>query len=210
MRRFIFTEEVQQALAKERYHHPDPRVQQRMEIVLLKSKGETHERIAELAGTSRRSVQRVLDVFEKDGLDGLRTFHWHGQASALTPHRESLEAAHGVGGMPTDRGIDRGASQANAGAKVFARNVEIVVAKGGRGAGAAEADRGGTRQETGSFFKIRSLSHVWRRPGLGNGRCYLWMRPTSWWRRFWVGSGAGRACLCVERPVGNGTMCWGP
>jgi transposase len=92
MRRFIFTEEVRRALAKERYHHPDPRVQQRMEIVFLKSKGESHERIAELAGTSRRSVQRVLDVFEKNGLDGLRTFHWHGQASALTPHRESLEA----------------------------------------------------------------------------------------------------------------------
>ena len=92
MRRFIFTAEVQQALAKERYYHPDPRVQQRMEIVLLKSKGETHERIAELAGASRRTVQRVLDVFEKAGLEGLRTFHWHGQASALTPHQESLEA----------------------------------------------------------------------------------------------------------------------
>lgn len=92
MRRFIFTEEVQQALAKERYQHPDPRVQQRMEIVLLKSKGETHARIAELAGTSRRTVQRVLDVFEKENLDGLRKFHWHGQTSALTPHQESLEA----------------------------------------------------------------------------------------------------------------------
>ena len=92
MRRFIFTEEVQQALAKERYHYPHPRVQERMEIVLLKSKGETHERIAELAGASRRTVQRVLDVFAKEGLDGLRKFHWHGQASALTPHRESLEA----------------------------------------------------------------------------------------------------------------------
>ena len=45
MRRFIFTEEIQQALARERFLHPDPRVQQRMEIVLLKSKGETHERI---------------------------------------------------------------------------------------------------------------------------------------------------------------------
>ena len=70
MRRFIFTEEVQQALAKERYHHPDPRVQERMEIVLLKSKGETHERIAELAGVSRRTVQRVLDVFAKEGQIG--------------------------------------------------------------------------------------------------------------------------------------------
>ena len=92
MRRFIFTAEVQQALAKDRYHHPDPRVQERMEIVWLKSKGETHERIAELAGVSRRTVQRVLDVFDKEGLEGLRQFHWHGQASALTPHRESLEA----------------------------------------------------------------------------------------------------------------------
>jgi transposase len=92
MRRFIFTEEVQQALAKERYHHPDPHVQQRMEIVLLKSKGETHERIGELAGVSRRTVQRVLDVFAKEGLDGLRKFYWHGQPSALTPHQESLEA----------------------------------------------------------------------------------------------------------------------
>lgn len=92
MRRFIFAEEVRPALAKERYHHPDPRVQQRMEIVLLKSKGETHGRIAELADVSRRTVQRVLDVFEREGLDGLRKFHWHGQAGALTPHRESLEA----------------------------------------------------------------------------------------------------------------------
>jgi transposase len=92
MRRFIFTEEVRQVLAKERYHHPDPRVQQRMEIVFLKSKKETHERIAELAGTSRRTVQRTLDVFEKEGLDGLRKFHWKGPSSALTPHRESLEA----------------------------------------------------------------------------------------------------------------------
>jgi len=92
MRRFIFEQEVQQTLAWERFHHPDPRVQQRMKIVWLKSKKETHERIAELSGTSRRTVQRVLDVFEKEGLDGLRRFHWKGPASALTPHRQSLEA----------------------------------------------------------------------------------------------------------------------
>ena len=92
MRRFIFPEDVRQALAHDRYRHPDPRVQERMEIVWLKSQGETHERIAELAGVSRRTVQRVLDVFETGGIEGLRTFHWHGPASALTPHRDSLEA----------------------------------------------------------------------------------------------------------------------
>ncbi len=92
MRRFTFSEDVRQALARERYHHPDPRVQERMEIVWLKSQGERHERIAELAGTSRSTVQRVLNLFEKEGLDGLRKFHWNGQPSTLTPHRESLEA----------------------------------------------------------------------------------------------------------------------
>jgi transposase len=92
MRRFHFTEETRQAVVEERYRHPEPRVQQRMEIVWLKSQGETHERIAELASTSRRTVQRVLAVFANEGLDGLRKFHWRGPASALTPYQESLEA----------------------------------------------------------------------------------------------------------------------
>lgn len=92
MRRFIFSAQERETLAKERYHHPDPRVQQRMEIVWLKSQRETHQRIAELAGVSRRTVQRVLDLYAADGLDGLRKFEWRGQPSALTPYRESLEA----------------------------------------------------------------------------------------------------------------------
>jgi transposase len=91
MHRFTFSEDVRSVLAKERFHHPDPRVQQRIEIVWLKSQGERHERIAELAGVSRSSVQRVLKLYKKAGLDGLRTFHWRGRASALTPHRQSLE-----------------------------------------------------------------------------------------------------------------------
>jgi transposase len=91
MRRFTFTDEVLKNLAHERYYHPEPRVQQRMEILWLKSQDETHERIAALAGVSRPTVQRVLDLYEKDGLDGIRLFHWKGQPSALTPHQESLE-----------------------------------------------------------------------------------------------------------------------
>ena len=91
MRRFIFSDEVLQTLAHDRYYYPEPRVQQRMEVLWLKSQGETHERIAKLAGVSRPTVQRVLDVYEQQGLDGLRLFHWGGQPSALTPHGESLE-----------------------------------------------------------------------------------------------------------------------
>lgn len=92
MRCFTFDEEVCRTLTHERYSHPDPRVQKRMEIVWLKSQGEKHERIAVLAHVSRSTVQRALDLYERDGLDGLRTFHWEGPSSALTPHQGTLEA----------------------------------------------------------------------------------------------------------------------
>jgi transposase len=92
MRRFEFTEEERNTINHERYHHPDPNVQRRMEILWLKAMGETHQRIAELSGTSRRTVQRVLDLFWEGRLNAVRQFHWHQPTSALDPHRQTLEA----------------------------------------------------------------------------------------------------------------------
>ena len=80
-----------EAIAGGRYRHPDPRVQERMEILWLKCKGETHERIAELAGVSRSTVQRTLRIYAARGLEGVRSFGWKGQPSALTPHRSTIE-----------------------------------------------------------------------------------------------------------------------
>ena len=88
---YSFPEAVVEQIAHDRYHHPDPRVQERMEILWLKSKNETHERIAELAGVSRSTVQRTLRIFAVRGLEGIRSFGWKGQPSALTPHRATIE-----------------------------------------------------------------------------------------------------------------------
>src|SRR5436190_9440748 len=90
MRSYSFPEDVVATVARERYQHPDPRVQERMEILWLKSKNETHDRIGELANVSRSTVQRTLRLYAKDGLDGIRKFAWKGQPSALTPHREMI------------------------------------------------------------------------------------------------------------------------
>lgn len=92
MRRFEFTEEELKTILHDRYRHPDPRVQQRMEILWLKAQGETHERIAVLSDVSRRTVQRVLDLFERNRLAGVRPFHGHVPQSALAPHQATLEA----------------------------------------------------------------------------------------------------------------------
>jgi transposase len=88
---YSFPEPVVEAMARDRYRHPGPRVQERMEILWLKSKSEPHGRIAELANVSRSTVPRTLRIFATDGLDGIRSFGWKGQPSALTPHRATIE-----------------------------------------------------------------------------------------------------------------------
>jgi transposase len=88
---YSFPESVVEAIVRDRYGHPDPRVQERMEILWLKSKNESHGRIAELANVSRSTVQRTLHIFAAKGLDGIRSFGWKGQPSALTPHAATIE-----------------------------------------------------------------------------------------------------------------------
>ncbi len=90
---YSFPEPVVEAIARDRYGHPDPRVQERMEVLWLKSKNESHERIAELANVSRSTVQRTLRIFVAKGLDGIRSFGWKGQPSALTAHAATIEQA---------------------------------------------------------------------------------------------------------------------
>ena len=72
MRPIHFTPEVRQALAHDRYHHPDPRVQRKMEVLWLKSHDLPHDRIATLAGVSRRTVQRypMFGVARRKSLAG--------------------------------------------------------------------------------------------------------------------------------------------
>jgi transposase len=91
MRHFTFTAEDLDAIRHARYHHPHPRVQQKMEVLWLKSQGLTHEDIARLADISRRSVQRYLDEFAQGGLDRVRRLNWQGQTCALDEHQSSLE-----------------------------------------------------------------------------------------------------------------------
>jgi transposase len=93
MRSFQFSLEELQAIERERFQHPDPHVQRRMEILWLKAQGETHARIAVLAGVGRATVQRVLDLFWNGGLEAVRTLNWHQPTSALDHHRQTIEAS---------------------------------------------------------------------------------------------------------------------
>jgi len=92
MRRFEFSPDVLAEVERDRFSHPDPLVQRRMEVLWLKAHGEKHVRIAKLAGVSRATVPPLLDTYEAGGLQAARTFHWKSPASALAPHGPQLEA----------------------------------------------------------------------------------------------------------------------
>jgi transposase len=91
MRNLTFSEADVQAIAHERYHHPDPRVQRQMEILWAKHLGFTHERIATLAGCSRSSVQRTLSEYVAGGLQRIRQVPVKQSHSQLDEQRVSLE-----------------------------------------------------------------------------------------------------------------------
>src|SRR5918993_332240 len=91
MRTITFTADDRRALAHDRYHHPDPRVQRKMEVLRLKSHGLGHDDIAAFADVSRRTVQRYLDEYREGGLPRLRRCRWHQPQSTLAEHQESLE-----------------------------------------------------------------------------------------------------------------------
>jgi transposase len=91
MRDFVFSQETVEEIRHERFHHPHPRVQRKMEVLWLKYQGFTHSDIATVADVSPRSVQRYLDEFERGGLELVRRVCWMGKRSELDEHQSSLE-----------------------------------------------------------------------------------------------------------------------
>src|SRR4051794_13425639 len=91
MRDVTFSDQELRAIKHERYNHPDPAVQRKMEVLWLKHNGIPHEEIATLADVSRRTVQRYLADFLEGGLDEIRRNHHQGKTSDLDAHKSSLE-----------------------------------------------------------------------------------------------------------------------
>ena len=86
-----FTEESIEQLFRERYEHPHPLIQRRMEALYLKSQGLKNLQIAKILRMSRRTLQKWLHLFEKEGVEGLKRFNRTGQKSKLHNHSQSIE-----------------------------------------------------------------------------------------------------------------------
>lgn len=87
-----FTEEEKQALNYERYHHPHPAVQRKMEALWLKSQGLPHKEIARLTDISLNTLRSYLLAYQAGGIEKLKEVNHYTPQSELAAHRETLEA----------------------------------------------------------------------------------------------------------------------
>jgi transposase len=143
MRDFAFPSDVLEIVRHERYHHPHPRVQQKMEVIWLKSQGLTHDDIARLAGLSRRSVQRYLDEYLDGGIDRLYERRWKGKRCPLDDCRTSLEeyfVEHPPRTTREARDAIRHPSQSHPGPRLPEKKVGLSWRKAGTIPGKADPD----------------------------------------------------------------------
>ncbi len=87
-----FTVEEQRQLHYERYHHPHPRVQRKMEALWLKSQGVAHRQISRLTGISSTTLTSYLRGYQTGGIEALKTLNFRRPESDLKAHQASLEA----------------------------------------------------------------------------------------------------------------------
>ena len=80
------------ALRYWRFHHPDPRVQVRMEALYLRSQGVANRDIPRLCGISNASFHRYLTAYATGGLARLQHFEPRRSRSLLHQHRPTIEA----------------------------------------------------------------------------------------------------------------------
>jgi transposase len=86
-----FTEEEIEKLHYERFHHPDPRVQQRCEVAYLKALEFSHQEIGRIARVSQPTVHSCLENYQAGGLDKLKEVKVYRPTSELNDHRATLE-----------------------------------------------------------------------------------------------------------------------
>lgn len=86
-----FTEEDRQALNFERFHYPDPRVQQKMEVVWLVSQGLSRTEVARLADVSVRTVRRYIRRYKQGGIELLKRSEYKKPQSELDQHAQTLK-----------------------------------------------------------------------------------------------------------------------
>jgi len=87
-----FTPEILSEIHYQRYNHPAPLVQRRMETLWLKAHGLGHGQIATLVGVSENTIRDYFELYQQGGVERLKELNYYQPSSQLDAHITSLEA----------------------------------------------------------------------------------------------------------------------
>ena len=91
MLRIEFSEEAKKQLREERYSHPHPRVQRKMEALLLKSEGLSHGKIGSIVGVTQKTLREYFSQYVNRGIEGLKEIKFYQPQSELMEHKGTIE-----------------------------------------------------------------------------------------------------------------------
>jgi len=91
MIRLKITEEEIKELEYQRYHHPHPRVQKKMEVVFLKAKGLSNEQITHCMGICANTMRSYLREYEQGGIEALKQVKFYQPQSQLQEYQGTIE-----------------------------------------------------------------------------------------------------------------------
>jgi transposase len=86
-----FTEEAIAQLRQERYYHPHPRVQRKMEALLLKSQRLSHGDIGRIVGVCQDTLREYLYQYKSGGIEALKVINFYRPKSELAKHHGTIE-----------------------------------------------------------------------------------------------------------------------
>ena len=156
-------------LRSERFEHPHPRVQLKMEVVLLRSQGLSNRQIMAITGVSENTIRNYLREYQEGGIERLKEFHWQPPESQLEPHRQTLEAyfeehppasvAEAAAKIEELAGIKRSPTQV----RIFLKSLGLRPLKVGTIPSKADPDKQATFKKT-SWIRVskrREMDRAW-------------------------------------------------
>jgi transposase len=197
------------ALRHWRFHHPDPRVQMRLEALDVRRQGVPNRDILRLCGISKASFHRYLTAYVTGGIEQLQHREPRPLRSALHHHRQPIEAdfqqrppatvAAAAARIAALTGMARQPTQVRQFVKALGmqpRNVGMIP---------ATAD--GAAQE--ALTKTMG-SHAEPQPRLALEPSSAWMPPMLCVPPSGGVSGVFSGCVSKRPRVDNGGRCWRP
>ena len=91
MIRIEFSVQDVKKLDHDRYHHPHPKIQKKMEVLYLKAKGLSHREICRVSGVSHTTLVSYLRQYAEGGHESLKELRYQGRPNELSEHKKVLQ-----------------------------------------------------------------------------------------------------------------------